>query len=52
MRDQYFPQNTLIPSTATCVLHPTLVVAPGLMEGPAWGTLLVGELAAEPGKVS
>lgn len=52
MKVEYFLQNIPTPGTATWTMHPSTTVALDLVAGPAQGTLLVGKLVAELGRVA
>lgn len=52
MKVKCFLQNIPTPKTATWAMHPSTTVALDLVAGPAQGTLLVGKLVAELGRVA
>lgn len=52
MKVEYFLQNIPKPRTATWAMHPSTTVALDLVAGPAQGTLLVGKLVADLGRMA
>lgn len=52
MKLEFFLQNIPTPRTATWAMYPNTTVALDLVAGPAQGTLLVGKLVAELGRVA